>query len=118
MFEYTGGEVPAKVFEKMPNGSVMHIVGNLSHENIPINSGNILFQDKKIEAFYLLRWYASVSESDKAKWFKLVSDDLRDGGKIFGTQIHKTISLSQVLEGGIQESVSTATDGKTLIQIE
>lgn len=42
MFEYMGGVLPSKIFEKMPFGSEMIICGCLTNEPVPIDSANTL----------------------------------------------------------------------------
>lgn len=48
------------------------------------------------------------------KWYKIISDDLRDGGKIFGSTIVKTMNLNEYKEA-IDEFKKIATQGKILI---
>ena len=85
----------AKIFEKMPFGSHLYIVGVLSGEPIPVNTTNVLFQNKTLSNLLLYTWIALTPDEERQKAYQKVSDDLRDGGKIFGSDIIKEMSLSQ-----------------------
>jgi hypothetical protein len=51
----------------------------------------------------MFRWVTSLTDEERTKWFKFVADDLKNGGKIFGTQIVKTVNLSD-WESALKES--------------
>lgn len=116
-FEYIGGEVPAKIFELLPYNSLLVAVGNLSHQNVPLNTGNFIALNKSVSGFYLPRWLPTLTDEERLKYHELVSNDLRDGAKIFGSTTVKTLDLTQ-WQQALEESVSTATEGKILIKVE
>ena len=93
MYEYVSGELPGKIFAAMPYGSQLVLVGNLTGQPLHLNSGDVLFRDKSVVGFLLTIWLGKITAEEKAHAFKTVSDDLRDGGKIFGSQIVKEIKL-------------------------
>ena len=57
-----------------------------------------------------------ISDEEKNNAYKRVSDDLRDGGKIFGTDIVKEVTLDQYLEA-FSEADAIASEGKILVKI-
>lgn len=93
----------------------MVVVGNLTGQKLLLNSGDILFNDKSVVGFYLSKWISVVGPEEAQRAFKAVSDDLRDGGKIFGTQIAREFQLSQFKEA-LVEGPKIATEGKILIK--
>jgi len=93
----------------------MVCVGNLSHSAIPINSGDILFNSKTITGLYLSKWATKITPEELLHWKKKVSDDLRDGGKIFGTQVIKTVKIEE-WEASLKEARENASQGKILIE--
>ena len=114
LFEYIGGELPAQIFSFMPRGSEMVVISNLTGQSVPINTGDLLFNDKRISSFFLPIWVESSSEETVKKGHKELADDLASGGKIFGSHIVKEMTLSQFKEA-IEESEKIATEGKILI---
>lgn len=42
----------------------------------------------------MYRWVTSLSDEEREEWFKYVATDLKEGGKIFGTKIVKTVNLA------------------------
>jgi hypothetical protein len=64
------------------------------------------------------RWLWGLSQEEKAKWFKVVVDDLvNNGGNIFGSKIIKTVPLAQWREA-LSESQRDATQGKYLVDVQ
>lgn len=59
----------------------------------------------------------SISNEERQSNFKEVSDDLRDGGKIFGTTIAKEIALEDYQEG-LKDQTTLASEGKILIKCD
>jgi len=68
LYEYLGGELPGKIFEKMLSGSEMIVIGNLSHTPLVINSGDMIFTQKVIKGFLMSTWINSISKEEKHKW--------------------------------------------------
>lgn len=114
LFDYLGGSVPAQVFTAMPYGSLLVVVGVLTQEPIPINSGNLLFTNKKAEALLLPTWFQTLSHEEKEKALKEVGDDLSSGGKIFGSNIYKELPLSDYQQA-MELSKTNATEGKVVL---
>jgi len=100
----------------MPHYSEMVIVGNLTYQPLVLNSGNILFTGKTVRGLFLFRWMTEITKEERAQWFKIVADDLRDGGHIFGTKVAKIVPLDEWKEA-LEESATIATEGKILLKI-
>lgn len=101
----------------MPFGSVLSIVGILGGNELVINSGNALFMKKSVITFNLGHYLKDISNEEREKIFTELSNDLRDGGKIFGTNIVKEIPLEKYLEG-FEERAAVANEGKILINCQ
>jgi hypothetical protein len=98
--------------------STMVSVGNLTFSNVPININDLRWTEKKIVGFMLNRYLSEIDDNERNKLFKIVSDDLsHDGGRIFKTEIIKTIKLDE-WEKHIEESGNVGTDGKYSISCE
>ena len=85
LFEYVGGELPAQIFQWLPKGSEMVLISNLSGQNVPINTGDLLFNDKRIRGFLLTPWIDQSDQDTIENAKKILADDLASGGKIFGS---------------------------------
>jgi NADPH:quinone reductase-like Zn-dependent oxidoreductase len=76
VFDAVGGVLGAKALSCLrPNGKMM-VFGLLSLENIPLNSGLLIFKNLKVEGFWLTSWMESLSPEDKQKAFKTVFSGL------------------------------------------
>ena len=117
MFEYVGGSIPGQVFAAMPNNSQMVVVGNLTGETLNIISGDLLFRNKSIVGFILFGYLLSIPKETRDAHFAEVSNDLRDGGKIFGSNVYKEFPLAQY-EEAVSVSAANATEGKVLINCQ
>lgn len=110
------GDFPAKVFAEMPANSEFVIIGNLTMANLDLNTTDVLFHNKTLRSYLMMHEMAVLPQQEKDRIFKIISDDLRDGGKIFGSKIVKEIELENYEEGfNIQNQL--ATDGKILLKI-
>ena len=58
----------------------------------------MFFSGKSIRGLAVYSWTLSTPKEEKTKWFKLIADDLKEGGKIFGTNIVKTMDLADFKE--------------------
>jgi NADPH:quinone reductase-like Zn-dependent oxidoreductase len=72
IFDAVGGTLGAKALSCLrPKGKMM-VFGALALENMPVNSGLMIFKDLKIEGFWLSSWIEEMSETDRAKVFRSV----------------------------------------------
>ena len=58
----------------------------------------------------------ALSESERRRRFEFIAEDLKNGGKIFGTKATNTIEFKDILEY-IKQSEDSATLGKYLVKI-
>lgn len=72
VFDAVGGVLGAKALASLRQGGKMMVFGLLSLENIPLNSGLMIFKDLKIEGFWLSSWMESLSDSEKLKAIQVV----------------------------------------------
>jgi NADPH:quinone reductase-like Zn-dependent oxidoreductase len=72
VFDAVGGLLGAKALASLKQGGKMMVFGLLSLENIPLNSGLMIFKDLKIEGFWLSSWMESLSDSEKFKAIQVV----------------------------------------------
>jgi len=118
IYEYLGGDVTGKIFEKMVPESEMLIIGNLSHTPLVLNSGDIIFGAKVTRGFILYRWWVKLTEEEKKSWTSVVTEDFKaDGAQIFGTHILKEVTLGEWREA-MEEAPKVATQGKIIFALE
>lgn len=72
VFDAVGGVLGAKALASLKPAGKMMVFGLLSLENIPLNSGLLIFQDLKVEGFWLSSWMNSLTDSEKGKAIKTV----------------------------------------------
>ena len=115
LFECLGGELPGKVFAKMPPKSIMVVYGSLTKQNVQFDSLDFRWGDKNITSLILFRYITSIPKEERQKWFERVALDLHTGGAIFGSTIVKEVPLEE-WESAIPESEKVASEGKYLIK--
>lgn len=72
IFDAVGGMLGAKALSTLrPKGRMM-VFGALALDNMPINSGLLIFKDLKVEGFWLSTWVEEMQEADRAKAFRQV----------------------------------------------
>lgn len=72
IFDAVGGILGAKALSCLrPKGRMM-VFGALALDNMPINSGLLIFKDLKIEGFWLSTWMEEMNEGERSKAFRTV----------------------------------------------
>lgn len=72
IFDAVGGILGAKALACLrPKGKMM-VFGALALENMPVNSGLLIFKNLKIEGFWLSTWIEEIGEEDRKKAFSTV----------------------------------------------
>jgi len=64
-FEYIGGELPYKVFTKMPAKSQLVIVGNMTNEDIKLSSMDILMKSKNVTSLFVPNWIFKIPDEER-----------------------------------------------------
>lgn len=72
VFDAVGGMLGARALASLKNGGRLMAFGALSLENMPVNSGLMIFKNLKIEGFWLTTWIESLSNEERQKAFKTV----------------------------------------------
>lgn len=72
IFDAVGGVLGAKALACLKNGGKMMVFGLLSLENIPLNSGLLIFKDLSVEGFWLTTYIESLDHEARAHAFQQV----------------------------------------------
>lgn len=72
VFDAVGGILGARALASLKPGGKMMVFGLLSLENIPLNSGLLIFKNLKVEGFWLTTWMAGLSPEATQTAFKTV----------------------------------------------
>ena len=72
VFDAVGGMIGAKALACLKPKGKMMVFGALAMENMPVNSGLLIFKNLSIEGFWLSSWIDEISESERAKAFQTV----------------------------------------------
>lgn len=72
VFDAVGGVLGARALASLKTGGKMMVFGLLSLENIPLNSGLLIFKNIKVEGFWLTTWMAGLSPESTQTAFKTV----------------------------------------------
>jgi NADPH:quinone reductase-like Zn-dependent oxidoreductase len=72
VFDAVGGILGGRALASLKTGGKMMVFGLLSLENIPLNSGLLIFKDIKVEGFWLTTWMNSLSQEATQTVFKTV----------------------------------------------
>jgi len=72
----------------------MVIVANLTHQPIPIDTIDILLNNKSIAPYLCFPWIESITPERRQAAYKEVADDLgKNEGRIYGTNFTKQLPL-------------------------
>lgn len=72
VFDAVGGVLGAKALASLKNNGKLMAFGALSLDNMPVNSGLMIFKNLKIEGFWLTTWIESLNNEERQKAFKTV----------------------------------------------
>lgn len=72
IFDAVGGILGAKALGCLRAKGKMMVFGALALENMPVNSGLMIFKNLKIEGFWLSTWIDKISEEERKKAFATV----------------------------------------------
>ena len=80
VFDAVGGVLGAKALATIKAGGRMMVFGLLSLENIPLNSGLLIFKNIAVEGFWLSSWMESMDDQTRMLAFKAVFGFLLTAG--------------------------------------
>jgi len=117
IIECLGGDFSGNILKIMPPKSTLIILGCLSTKPLALDSGTMIYHVKSAIPFFVLDWLSKIPEQEQVYWKKMVSDDLKSGGPIFGSEVSKMVQLEQ-WNDAFKECEAVATQGKILISME
>ncbi len=72
----------------------MTVIACLTGKPVPINTYDVLFNDKTLNSYLCFPWAVKLSPELRQKYFKQIADDLAlNNGKIFGSHFTREIPL-------------------------
>ncbi|MDZ4728100.1 MAG: zinc-binding dehydrogenase [Leptospira sp.] len=104
------GETAQKVLECMPYAGKIICYGALSEKPISVNAGMMIFQNKKVEGYWLSSWIYSLGLEEFQKQAKDAQKYLKT---IFQTKINKRYALEDFAEG-LEYYKNHMTEGKVV----
>ncbi|MFN3801874.1 zinc-binding dehydrogenase, partial [Belliella pelovolcani] len=72
VFDAVGGVLGARALSCLKMNGKMMVFGLLSLENIPLNSGLLIFKNLKVVGFWLTTWIESLNQDEKEKAFRMI----------------------------------------------
>ncbi|SIS76137.1 zinc-dependent alcohol dehydrogenase family protein [Belliella pelovolcani] len=72
VFDAVGGVLGARALSCLKTNGRMMVFGLLSLENIPLNSGLLIFKNLKVEGFWLTTWIESLNQDEREKAFRTI----------------------------------------------
>lgn len=76
IFDAVGGELAGKILSSLEIGGTMYVFGSLSLNNIPLNSGLLIFKNLTIKGFWLTSWMENTSPQMQKTAIKTVFEHL------------------------------------------
>ncbi|TBH73906.1 zinc-dependent alcohol dehydrogenase family protein [Aquirufa nivalisilvae] len=76
IFDAVGGELAGKILSSLEIGGTMYVFGSLSLDNIPLNSGLLIFKNLTIKGFWLTSWMENTSPLMQKTAIKTVFEHL------------------------------------------
>lgn len=110
-FEAVSGELSARVLRAMTRGSRLILYGGLSESPCMADPRDLIFEDKRIEGFFLADWLANRSVVSQLRLGRQIQSLL---GAELQTDVRARFPLQQVREA-LQEYTNQMTGGKVLI---
>ncbi len=114
-FDCVGGGVSGKTLDKLPMGTKMYNFGNLEIKPVGVDSASLIFQDKKVEGWWMPRWVMSLSSEEVKKYYKMVTDDIESGSDLFLTKTSKEFSLKNIRDA-LGYYANNMSEGKVLLR--
>lgn len=111
LLDAVAGELSFQILAALPYGSKMISYGALSEQSIPVNAGLMIFQNKKIEGFWLSSWIYN-------KGYQNVIELAQKAQKYLKTDLRTEIKRKFLIEEGYQALdyyKNNMTGGKILI---
>lgn len=112
VFDAVGGTLGAKALACLKPGGKMMVFGLLSLENIPLNSGLLIFKNIKVEGFWLTTYMESLNQEQRENAFRTVFTYLLT--QKVKVDIQATYPLEQFKEA-LEEYEKGGRNGKVIL---
>lgn len=110
-----GGDLPGRILQCLPQCSQMLVLGSLSQKNLVLPANCFYFQSKNIRGFFLERFMREeLSQQEYKDFCRIIADDLKNGGKIFGTKVAKEMKLEEWNQA-LNQMDSVSKEGKIIL---
>lgn len=111
-FDAVAGPLTARILAAMPQGSKAIVYGALSYEPVFADPGQLIFQGKTIEGFWLTSWMGRKSFMGSLKLWRQIQKQLTT---VFESEVRSQYPLLDVHKA-IKEYQGQMTGGKVLLR--
>ena len=109
-FEAVAGEMTGRVLQAMPKGGRAIVYGALSQEGCLVDPRSLIFEDKRVEGFWLSKWLLEMNPLRRivvaGKVQKLLASELK-------TEVRARLPLEQAADG-LRQYTREMTGGKVI----
>lgn len=112
VLDAVGGKTGALALQCLAYGGTMYVYGALSLENIPVNSGTMIFKSLTIKGFWLTDWMRRADESMRKEVQETVIELL--ASKKIVLPVEATYPLSDI-QKAVAHADSTGRTGKIIL---
>lgn len=112
IFDAVGGKLAAQILPSLAYGGTMHVFGLLSLENIPLNSGLLIFKNLNVKGFWLTSWMEKSSPEKRKQAIHTVFQHLSNSS--LQVDIAGTFPLEE-FQAAIKAYNSPGRNGKVLL---
>ena len=110
-FDAIAGETPQQLLAAMPDHSRVTVYGNLAQQDVALNSGGLIFQDKSVDGFWLTRWVGQKNFLQSLLMWRRAQTLLLSALK---TEVRARYPLAQAPQA-VAEYEATMSGGKVLL---
>lgn len=115
-FSFQGGNLPSRVFDKMPYHSTMVCLGNINNQKLDgFSSTDFIFKGKNIEGFQLWNYLLSATKDEKDELLKGILGNLNSKDDLFHTDVRKEYRINQ-FEDALKDYESNMSAGKIIFR--
>ncbi|CAI2374484.1 unnamed protein product [Moneuplotes crassus] len=116
LFDPVGGELSKTILMSMPTFSTLYIYGSLDTTGtFTYNNRELLSKRATLMTVFATDLAKFCTPEELQSYYELVSKDIYEGGKIFGTEVVSTHPLSD-FEKAIAEREASASQGKIILK--
>jgi NADPH:quinone reductase len=108
-----GGELTTRIFPLLPPNSTVMIYGNLSEKDFQVSPGLMIFQNKRLEAFWLTQWIGSMKREEFLFHTEKVQSYYKD---CFETKVQRFYRLEEGYEALLHYQANMS-QGKVLFKM-